>query len=37
LRADEKGRYEDVSFISSLIEAYYRNSSKFGQKRRVIR
>ena len=37
LRPDEKGRYEDVSFISNLIEACYRNPSKFGQKRRVLR
>ena len=37
LRGDEKERYEDVSFISNLIEAFYRNPSKFGQKRRVLR
>ena len=36
LRSDEKGRYEDVPFIATLIDSYYRNPSKFGQKRKLL-
>jgi hypothetical protein len=36
LRPNERNRHDDMPFISSLIDSYYRNPGKFGQKRRLL-
>jgi hypothetical protein len=36
LRPNEKGRYDDVPFITTLIDSYYLNPGKFGQKRKLL-